>query len=93
MGPESYGGFIFLKSIALFDDLLYCYAQQSIGVNPFRVSGVVLGFALLLLVKLVKNSHTSPMTDPLFVSTFANSGAHIIPHGQSSSLFCRYLSL
>ena len=85
MGLGSYDGFIFPKSIALFKRFTLTYARQSIGVNPFRVSGVVLGFVLLLLVKLVKNSHTSPMTDPLFVPTFTNSGA-LFPHGKSCSL-------
>ena len=75
MGLESYDDSIFLKSIALFNDLLLIMHWQSNGVNPFRVSGVVLGFVLMLLVKLVKNSHISPMTDPLFVSTFTNSSA------------------
>ena len=90
MGPGSYGDSIFLKSIALFYDSLIIYsvtlnyACQSIGVNPFRVSGVVLGFALLLVVKLVKNSHTRPTTDPLFVFTFLQTRVPSFLHGQPS---------
>ena len=75
MGPESYNGFIFIKSIALLKRFTLFHALAINGVNPFRVSGMVLWFALLLLLNQLSRFLILVLWLTRSLFSLANSGA------------------